>query len=233
MPRVGAKECAMNNFSMEGVNGRSWPLSCHYSLMLIERIAARVADDGGAPSDCMWLWALGVLPSGECEIAGAWRELPHEGCAWDLMFAELKARGVERIGLIVARGLSVPESAARPTYPTTNVLSSSTVDAEDEKAGSGQSSFRPKAISARKARSARAAEAKARDLTRLASLALARHGSFSDPVHVTDFLVKTLARAQQRVDRVAVPVEQPAWKLAAGSRQGRGRARPSRGLGLS
>lgn len=223
----------MNNFSMEGVNGRSWPLSCHYSLMLIERLAARVTDDGGTPSDRMWLWALGVLPGGECEIAGAWPELPHEGCAWDLMFAELEARGVERIGLIVASGLSVPESAACQTYSTTNVLSSSSVGAEDEEAGSAQSSFRPRAISARKARIARAAEATARDLRRLASLALARHGTFSDPVHVTDFLVMTLSRAQQRVDRLAVPVEQPVRKLAANSRQGRSRSRQSQGFGLS
>lgn len=134
----------MNNFSMEGVNGRSWPLSCHYSLMLIERLAARVTDDGGTPSDRMWLWALGVLPNGEREIAGAWPELPHEGCAWDLMFAELNARGVERIGLIVASGLSVPASAACQTYPTTKVLSSSAVVAEDEEAGSARSSVRPR-----------------------------------------------------------------------------------------
>ena len=223
----------MTNFSKERVKGRGWPLSCRYSLMLIERLAVRVTDDGGTPSDRMWLLALGVLPSCECEIAGAWLELPHEGCAWDVIFAELKARGVERIGLIVTSGLSVPESAACQTYPTTSVVTSSTVGAKNEEAGSTQFSVRPKAISARKARAARAAEAKARDLKRLASLALARHGSFSDSVDVTDFLVLTLSRAQQRVDRVAVPVEQPISRLAAGSRQGRGRARPSRGLGLS
>ena len=223
----------MNNFSMEDVSARSCPLSCHYSLLLIDRLAVSVTDDGGTMSDRLWLWALGVLPGGECEIAGAWPELPHDGRVWDLMFADLKARGVERIGLIVASGLSVPESAACQTYPTTNVLSSSTVGADDEEARSARSSIRPRGMSARKARVAKTAETTARDLKRLAYSALARHGPFSDPVHAADFLVATLSRAQQRVERVAVPAERAVWKLAASSRQGRSRSRPIRSIGLS
>jgi hypothetical protein len=223
----------VNNLSKEGMSARSWPLSCRYSLMLIDRLAVRMTDDGGTPSDRMLHWALGVLPSGECEITGAWPELPHHGRPWDEMFAELKARGVERIGLIVANALSVPESAARQTYPTTNVLSSITVRAEDEETGPARSSVQPGVISARKARLARRAEATARDLKRLASPALVRHGGFSDLVHATEFLVATFSRAQQRIDKGAVPVERSISNLAASSRRGRSRSRSNWGLGLS
>ena len=31
----------MTNFSKERVKGRGWPLSCRYSLMLIERLGTR------------------------------------------------------------------------------------------------------------------------------------------------------------------------------------------------
>ncbi|MFA5302034.1 MAG: transposase [Bacteroidales bacterium] len=63
--------------------------------------------------------ALGVKEDKTREVLGIFNRPTESATGWEEMFSELKSRGLERIGLLVADGLSGLTSALSRVYPTT------------------------------------------------------------------------------------------------------------------
>lgn len=77
---------------------RDWPLCRSYSVIVVDRLSVGLKDEMSTVADRTMHWALGALPNGEYEIAGAWIESLPSVIAWEEWLCELKARGVQRIG---------------------------------------------------------------------------------------------------------------------------------------
>jgi len=101
------------------------PLCRHYAWVLLDALRVPVRHGDG---DCehRFHWALGWLADGECEGLGAWTHLEEDTDSLRWWFADLQARGVERLSNWACPGTG----QGRGHVPSPAVL-----DAEQVRAG--------------------------------------------------------------------------------------------------
>ena len=80
------------------------PLCSSYFLAIHERLTVQVLD-GDLVSGAVVRWALGVLADGSYEVLGVWATPESGSWTWQDSFEDLRARGVEKIGLVSALGV--------------------------------------------------------------------------------------------------------------------------------
>lgn len=86
-----------------GAEPQARPLCGSYSLVIQARLAVRVVDGDRTRSEVV-RWALGVLADGSYEVIGVWAAPESGSWSWQDAVEDLRARGVEKIGLITELG---------------------------------------------------------------------------------------------------------------------------------
>ena len=152
----------MTTLSIRLAKWREWALSRSYAVLLVDRHAVRAADADGSPSDQTLVLAVGVLPNGESEIAGAWPDPKLGNANLDRLFDELKIRGVERIGLVVDAGCVICEDQLHKSYPSAKVCTSERKTSGTNEASHAEGQMRSMAAPVASARTMNAIEAHAR-----------------------------------------------------------------------
>ncbi len=82
------------------------PLCSSYFLAIHESLTVQVKDGNGLRYVVV-RWALGVLADGSYEVIGVWVTPEAGSWTWQDVVDELEARGVEKVGLVSARGLAL------------------------------------------------------------------------------------------------------------------------------
>jgi hypothetical protein len=165
---------------------RSIPLCCRYSLVRFERLPVRSGKVDVAPFGTV-LWALGVLSDGQYEVLGAWPATEPSKKEWAGVFEDLRGRGVECIGAVVAGKLDLDTAALRKAYPGATcfgVLPAATPVSRAEtdlsqRAVAVGSPSRPSGRVSRHQRMVRASDDAVCRLQASAARAMTRHGQFS------------------------------------------------------
>jgi hypothetical protein len=90
----------MNATRTDPSMGYCTPLCCGYVFVILESISARIAEANGTQATALH-WALGILPTGEHEVLGAWAETNPPESIWNTVLHDLETRGVERVQLAI------------------------------------------------------------------------------------------------------------------------------------
>jgi hypothetical protein len=193
----------------------SFPLCRRYRLVCLERLTVRAVQKGVA-SDRTLCWAFGMLADGEYEVLGVWPELLSCRSSWQQVFADLKARGVERIQFVSSSESAPFRSVLGTAYPGVKVLPPVS---------------RLETVSALPSRYRNFIRASA-DAVRLiqrGTIRMAhRHGCISSLANAPAFVANALKRAEQRIEFAARTSGDPASKHLRASR-----TRPTRPERLS
>lgn len=101
------------------------PLCSSYFLAIHERLTIQVLD-GDLVSGEVVRWALGVLADGSYEVLGVWATPESGSWTWQGAFEDLRARGVENIGLVSALGVKpsfvIPRRRVRTFHTSEEVM---------------------------------------------------------------------------------------------------------------
>lgn len=101
-------------------SGGGWhgpPLCTRYLLVHFAAHQTQVLT-GAAARSWTVIWALGAMSNGQPEGVGVWQQASDGGLNWRSVFADLAARGVERIRFAV----QADAVAAKATFPDLTVL---------------------------------------------------------------------------------------------------------------
>lgn len=132
------------------------------------------------------LWMIGVLQDGQSEVLGTW-PAPLNSSDWATVLLDVRARGVDDIGVVVGDGSSAAVSAFAAVYPGATVLVAGSA---------GPLQAQPP----RCRRAVAACEAVGRKRRAQAIRAVRRHGSFTTAEEACAFLTGSLARAERMLD---------------------------------
>jgi transposase-like protein len=112
--------------TFEGIERHGRPLCCRYLLLHVEAVSTPVREDGPLRDQTV-RWALGVLADGQHEMLGVWPANDGAPASANLVAADLRARGVQRVDVLIhgesdelraAFLRAFPEaSAASPFHP--------------------------------------------------------------------------------------------------------------------
>ena len=101
------------------------PLCASYFLAIHERLAVQVLDGDRVRSEVV-RWALGVLADGSYEVIGVWASPESRSWSWRDAAEDLRARGVEEIGLVAELGRepfpALPRRRLRALQTTEEVM---------------------------------------------------------------------------------------------------------------
>lgn len=145
---------------------RSRPLCANYLAVHLTEQSTAIGGLGKAEV-ATFQWALGVLNDGQCEILGWWSDPVDDAADWSTVGADLSARGVERVRVLVASARLSNHASALGSGDGRPV----------------ESPLRPSAsiesLPARLQRHVRRASDAARGVEAALSRAIARHGAFA------------------------------------------------------
>src|SRR5690625_5852082 len=91
------------------------PLEVYYPVVFIDAIHVKVRRQTVA-SEAFYV-VLGVTPDRRREVLGIAHQPSESATGWEMILRDLRQRGLEKIGLIVADGLTGLEEAAGRAYP--------------------------------------------------------------------------------------------------------------------
>jgi transposase-like protein len=97
------------------------PLCANYLGVIVDAVVARV-QGGDGPASTAVRWGLAVLPDGECEAIEFEPSSGPDPTA--SLFAQLRARGVQALRVVMGPGDLISRSAALSVYPRLAVLQS-------------------------------------------------------------------------------------------------------------
>jgi len=163
------------------------PLCRRYALGIFDVAAVRWRDADGSRERAVH-WGLGWLPDGECDFLGAWLEPEPASDGPRRLFADLQARGVERVRRVAGTAVSRYPERASAAFPGTTVEPSFEGILADAVAGS-HAGGRPSPT--RLSEQVRAG---------LSQALRQRRGFESEPA-VLDFFARALQRMERRLDR--------------------------------
>jgi hypothetical protein len=165
---------------------RSRPLCASYLAVHLTEQSTVVGGLGKAEV-ATFQWALGVVKEGQCEILGWWLDPPDDAADWSTIGADLSARGVERVRVLVAsarlrnRDSTLGSGDARPV------------------AGPLRPSASLESLPVRLQRHVRRASNAARGAEISLSRAIARHGAFACAKAAGSFVDGELQRVDRRL----------------------------------
>lgn len=96
------------------------PLEEYYPIVFIDCVFIKVHRKRKVCPEAFYV-VLGVKEDKTREVLGIFNRPEESACGWRDMFLELKERGLERIGLIVADGLSGLDDAVAQVYTTSSL----------------------------------------------------------------------------------------------------------------
>lgn len=96
------------------------PLAPRYECVMIDASFVPTRR-GDAVTREAYFVAMGLLPDGTRDIIGVYNNPTEGSSAWDRHFDDLKARGVQSVGLVVSDGLTGIEEAVSRAFPGARV----------------------------------------------------------------------------------------------------------------
>jgi hypothetical protein len=96
----------------QAVELQSRPLCSSYALVIHERLTVQLLDGDLVRNEDV-RWALGALADGSYDVLGAWAAPATGSWSWQHAAEDLKARGVERMGLVFAFRAEQPTAIPR------------------------------------------------------------------------------------------------------------------------
>jgi hypothetical protein len=185
---------------------RSIPLCCRYCLVRFETLPVQTVKDGVA-SSARVLWAFGVLSDGESEVLGAWPVQESATTGWAEVFDDLRLRGVGCIGSVASSEPTMDTAALRSAYPSAVSLGAPPAarpvspirPAVSRRTGAAGPQCRPPVRMSLHQQIVLASEGAARRLQSRVTLAVARHGPFSNLEAARSFVIGDLRRAERKL----------------------------------
>lgn len=159
------------------------PLCRSYVAVFFSVISVQVDGESGLRPEQM-LWAVGVLSDGLPDYLGSWH-MPESTAPWHQIADELKARGVERIRLVITPDPTDMPAALTAQFHGSTCLPNSHPMLSQAAIDSLLPGHRPYAVRAQEVST---------HLSRRLHRAVSRHGTFQSPTAAEAFLSQSAKR---------------------------------------
>lgn len=97
---------------------RNRPLSSHYLAFYIDGLFVKLKRDNQYKEECFYI-VLGLKEDYTREIVAIVNQPTESALSWEYIFSDLKARGLESVGLVVSDALTGIEKAVAKSFPST------------------------------------------------------------------------------------------------------------------
>lgn len=173
------------------------PVCGKYSVGILRSAVVDGSESEPTADRCAY-WLLGCMPEGEAEILGLWMSAERTTSVPHQMFADLYARGVENIFLLVdcVSGTAGARPAGTMPHDLGGIRCGRVLALEASSLGSS-----PALLTLRPAvrRAALLGAERVEAIQRLVSHAIAGHAAFADEAQALAFVAKQLMRADRRL----------------------------------